>query len=183
MITSASLDLHFSVDNAVNGVFFNGTRISGNSFDGDYHAEYRFVRSDIAPLLIPNSVNWLYINMSDYGGLAGLIFNATITTVGGSSQSVLPSTGGNAGYVTLDILGQNFSANPTTVVLRAVGQPDITGISPAVITSSQVTDTFNLQGASLGSRDVIVNQVGSPRLSTRRRSQSRAAVPPNSRST
>jgi len=43
-ITSATLDIHYSVDNAINGVFFNGQRISGNSYDGDYHAEYEFVR-------------------------------------------------------------------------------------------------------------------------------------------
>src|SRR5580704_12990021 len=39
-IQSATLNFYFAVDNAVNGVFINGAKISGNSFDGDYHAQY-----------------------------------------------------------------------------------------------------------------------------------------------
>src|SRR5438034_4380724 len=49
-IVSATLDIRYAVDNAINGVFINGQRISGNSFDGDYHSEFRFVRRDVAPL-------------------------------------------------------------------------------------------------------------------------------------
>jgi hypothetical protein len=49
-ISSAVLDQHYAVDNAVNGVFINGSRISGNSHDGDYHSEFRFLRDDIGPL-------------------------------------------------------------------------------------------------------------------------------------
>ena len=51
---------------------------------------------------------------------------------------ISPTIGGNAGYVSLDILGQGFSANPTTVALRAAPQPDIVGIAPAVISSSEI---------------------------------------------
>jgi hypothetical protein len=74
VITSATLTFYFSVDNAVNGIFFNGQRISGNSYDGDYHAQYEFVRNDIGPLLIPNSTNWLYVNASDYGAASAIDF-------------------------------------------------------------------------------------------------------------
>jgi YVTN family beta-propeller protein len=77
---------------------------------------------------------------------------------------ISPTIGGNAGYVSLDILGQGFSANPTTVVLRAAPQPDIVGIAPAVISSSEIIDTFNLQGAIPGLRNVVVDQTGAPEV-------------------
>jgi hypothetical protein len=129
VITSASLDLPYSVDNAINGVYFNGTLISGNSHDGDYHSEYHLFRSDIAPLLIPNATNWLYINMSDYGGLAALIFRPTITIQGGTgqNQSISPNHGGNTGQVTVTVIANGFQ---TGAQLR------LTGIGP---TSSVAT--------------------------------------------
>ena len=37
-------------------------------------------RSDIAPLLIPNSTNWLYLNVTDRVPGAGILFGATIQT-------------------------------------------------------------------------------------------------------
>src|SRR5439155_26529001 len=121
-IASATLDLHFSVDNAANGVFINGSRISGNSYDGDYHAEYRFVRSDIGPLLIPNSTNWLYVNASDYGGIAALIFSAKIMTTSGS-QGILPDQGGNSGQVSVQISLPTLEDGTTAKLVSSI-QPD-----------------------------------------------------------
>jgi hypothetical protein len=157
-INSASLDFHFAVDNAVNGVFFNGVRISGNSSDGDYHAEYRFVRSDIAPLLVPNATNWLYVEMADDGVIAALIFNATLTMTGGSNE-ISPSHGGNTGNVTVTIAGQNFQDAALNVVLRGSG-PDVVGITPQVLGDTTVVTTFNLLGVTPGARDVVVTQGG-----------------------
>ena len=110
VIASASLELAYAVDNALNGVYINGTPISGNSHDGDYHSEYRFLRSDIAPLLIPNSTNWLYVNASDYGVLAALIFSATINTHGAvtGAPSISPDHGGNTGMTTVTIIASGF---------------------------------------------------------------------------
>jgi len=91
-----------------------------------------------------------------------LIFSATITTTGGSNN-VSPAIGGNAGNVTVNILGQNFSTSTsttTTVVLRTPGQPDIAGISPQVLSTSQIETAFDLLGASPGVRDLIVTQTG-----------------------
>ena len=98
VIAAATLDLPYAVDNAINGVYLNGSPISGKSHDGDYHAEYRFVRNDIASLLRPNSVNWLYLNASDYGVIAALIFSTTIRIQGTApgAQGILPDHGGVA---------------------------------------------------------------------------------------
>ena len=84
---SATLDLKYSVDNVLGGggagptqgVYLNGMPISGSSIGGDFLSEYSITRSDIAPLLAVGT-NTLYINATDVGGPAGLIFSATIET-------------------------------------------------------------------------------------------------------
>jgi hypothetical protein len=83
--SSATLDLRLAVDNALGGgpnqgVFINGTAISGNSSPAGFTSELTIQRSDIAPLLVAGA-NTLYINSSDQGGPGGLIFSATIETV------------------------------------------------------------------------------------------------------
>jgi hypothetical protein len=82
---SATLDLRFSVDNALGGgpnqgVYINGTAVSGNSTNAGFSSELSLTRNDIAPLLVPGT-NTLYINSTDQGGPGGLIFSATIETV------------------------------------------------------------------------------------------------------
>ena len=83
---SATLDLRFSVDNALGGngpnqgVYINGTAVSGNSTAAGFTSELTIARSDIAPLLVAGT-NTLYINSTDQGGPGGLIFSATIETV------------------------------------------------------------------------------------------------------
>jgi hypothetical protein len=73
------------VDNALGGgpnqgVFINGTAISGNSMPAGFNVESSIQRSDIAPVLVAGT-NTLYINSTDQGGPGGLIFSATIETV------------------------------------------------------------------------------------------------------
>jgi len=162
VIGSASLDLGYSVDNAINGIYINGTLISGNSHDGDYHGEYYELRSDIAPLLKPNAVNWLYINASDYGGYAGIIFNATIMVQGGSAAalSILPNRGGNAGQVTVQVIASGFQrAQPDSpgsrLKLTGLGQA-IAGSSTTVLSPNVLTSTLNLTGAAPGVGTVTV---------------------------
>jgi hypothetical protein len=84
--TAASLELNYFVDNLLGGgpnqgVFLNGTAISGDSTGGTYggREEYSLSRSDVAPLLVQGT-NTLYIDQTDQGGPAGLLFRATITT-------------------------------------------------------------------------------------------------------
>src|SRR5262245_6921075 len=81
---SATLNLQYSVDNVLGsgvnqGVFLNGTAISGNSTGGTFTSEFNITRNDIAPLLVAGT-NTLYINATDEGGPAGLIFRALIET-------------------------------------------------------------------------------------------------------
>jgi hypothetical protein len=83
--SSATLDLRLLVDNALGGgpnqgVFINGTAISGNSSPAGFTSESSLQRNDIAPLLVAGT-NTLYINSTDQGGPGGLIFSATIETV------------------------------------------------------------------------------------------------------
>jgi hypothetical protein len=84
--TAASLELAYYVDNLLGGgpnqgVFLNGTAISGDSTGGTYggREEFSLSRNDIAPLLV-HGLNTLYIDQTDQGGPAGLLFRATITT-------------------------------------------------------------------------------------------------------
>jgi hypothetical protein len=83
-VSSATLDLHYAVDNVLGGgpnegVFLNGTPISGDSAGGNFNSEFTLDRNDIAPLLHVGT-NTLYIDATDQGGPAGLLFRATITT-------------------------------------------------------------------------------------------------------
>jgi hypothetical protein len=83
--SSATLDLRLAVDNALGGgpnqgVFLNGTAVSGNSMPAGFSSESSLQRNDIAPLLVAGT-NTLYINSTDQGGPGGLIFSATIETV------------------------------------------------------------------------------------------------------
>jgi hypothetical protein len=162
VIGSASLDLGYAVDNAINGIYINGTLISGNSHDGDYHGEYYELRSDIAPLLKPNAVNWLFINTSDYGGYAGIIFNATIMVQGGSAgaPSISPNQGGNTGQVSVRIIGSGFQpAQPDSTGsqfnLTGIG-PEIDATNVSVMSPNIITGTFDLTGAAPGVRTVTV---------------------------
>jgi Domain of unknown function DUF11 len=156
VIASATLDLPYSVDNAINGIYINGSPISGNSFDGDYHSEYRFIRTDVAPLLKPNSTNWLYLNVYDFGGISALIFRATITVNGAvqGAQSISPDHGGNTGNVSVRVIGTNFT--PGTQVKLTGSGSDIIGTNTTVLTSNILTSTLVLTNALPGSRTVLI---------------------------
>jgi hypothetical protein len=83
--SSATLDLHYAVDNVLGGgpnqgVFLNGMPLTGNSTGGTFNTEFFLLRNDVAPLLVAGN-NTLYINATDQGGPGGLIFSATIETV------------------------------------------------------------------------------------------------------
>jgi len=94
--SSATLDLHYSVDNQLGGgpnqgVFLNGTAISGSSTGGNFSSEFVLTRSDIGPLLTLGT-NTLYINETDLGGPAGLLFRATISTTESTGAVPEPSS-------------------------------------------------------------------------------------------
>ena len=157
VIGTASLNLGYAVDNEINGIYINGQPISNNILDGDYHGEYYVLRSDIAPLLKPNSVNWLYLNAADYGSLAGIIYTANISIQGAApgAATVTPSTGGNTGNVSVQITGSGFQPGAQIALSGAgstINATNVTVVSPTV-----VTGTFNLNGAAIGPRTVTVS--------------------------
>lgn len=96
-IASASISFDFAVDNLLGdndalldineGLFLNGTALSGSTTGGGFDTTYNFTRTDIAPLLV-TGLNTLYINMTDVGGPSGLIFSTVITTVAGDETPV-----------------------------------------------------------------------------------------------
>lgn len=156
IIAAASLDIGYSVDNAVNGIYLNGKPISNNILDGDYHGEYYVLRSDIAPLLVPNSINWLYINASDYGGFAGLIFNVTVNIQGTApgESTISPNQGGNAGQVSVRVIASGFQQDAQ--IKLTGGGPDIVGTNVTVVSPNILTATLNLSGAAPGLRTVTI---------------------------
>tara|TARA_R110000868_G_scaffold11751_13_gene57343 strand:- start:4950 stop:5729 length:780 start_codon:yes stop_codon:yes gene_type:complete len=98
VVSAASIDFDFAVDNLLGttdpshgfpnaGLFLNGTALSGSTSGGGFTPIFNFTRSDIAPLLV-SGTNTLYINVTDVGGPAGLIFSTTITTEGSTSVAV-----------------------------------------------------------------------------------------------
>lgn len=101
LISSASIDFDFAVDNLLGstssshgvneGLFINGTALSGSTSVGSFSPVFNFTRTDIAPLLV-TGVNTLYINLTDVGGPAGLIF-ATTLNIEGSTTVAVPEPG------------------------------------------------------------------------------------------
>jgi len=83
-VFSATLDLHYAVDNSLGGannagVFLNGTALSPTPGAGSYNVDTAYSNANIGSLLQPG-VNWIYFDAVNLGGPAGLIFTATITT-------------------------------------------------------------------------------------------------------
>ncbi len=94
LITSATLDFDFLVDNQIGdtnneGLFINEVPLLGSKFlynySGDsYRYDQSFSQFDITSLL-NNGINTLYINAADRGGPSGLQFGAKINYTLGSS--------------------------------------------------------------------------------------------------
>ncbi|MFC1552551.1 C10 family peptidase, partial [Candidatus Latescibacterota bacterium] len=101
------------------------------------------------------------INLSlDTGPHNGLLSGTNTFAVGSHSMpvvsSIAPDNGTNAGPVDItDLSGVNFQ-NGATVKLKMIGQSDIIGTNVNVVSSSKITCTFDLEGASIGSWDVAV---------------------------
>jgi MYXO-CTERM domain-containing protein len=110
VVTSATLNFDFLVDNILGsvssfgsdeGLFINGVALAGSS-GGGFAGTFNFTSGDISSLLT-TGVNTLYINVTDVGGPAGLLFNATITTTGNNDAPV-PAPGA------LGLLGLGLAA-------------------------------------------------------------------------
>jgi uncharacterized protein (TIGR03437 family) len=91
---SATLALHYASDDTpsfLGGIFLNGTVICQDSIEVGFSQEHALT-CNVGPLLQVGT-NWLYFDIVNVGGAAGLLFSAAITTVG----SVVPFI--NAGGV------------------------------------------------------------------------------------
>jgi hypothetical protein len=107
IVASASLEFEFRVDNylggdspVAQGLYLNGIALSGDTraFDpsgAPVFFEGTITRSDIAPLLIPDATNWLYVNVTDRVPGAGILFGATLQTAVPEPSTIVPfSIGG-----------------------------------------------------------------------------------------
>ena len=92
----------------------------------------------------PNGLNdvWVLLNA-----------NGIASSQLGLVQS-LPNVGGNAGQVTVRIIGSGFQSG-ASVKLTGVGS-DILGTNTTVANASVLTTTFNLTGTTPGSRTLVV---------------------------
>lgn len=82
-------------------------------------------------------------------------------------MGVFPNRGGNTGDVTVSIVTTEAKLNPSIgaeVRLLAEGLPDIIGQNTAVNTDRMVTTTFNLRGAILGERRIVITTPSTERL-------------------
>ncbi len=79
-----------------------------------------------------------------------------IAIVNGGPPPVLsPNHGGNAGSVTVQINGIAAVAG-VQVKLAAQGEPDIVATNIVLLAASSLSATFNLTGAPIGPRDVVI---------------------------
>lgn len=94
----------------------------------------------------PNTLNdtWVLANASGAGGGPLKI------------DQVLPNRGGNAGSVTVQIIGGGFQ---TGAIVRLTGiGPDLIGSNTVVTNTAHLTTTLNLTGAVLGQRTVVYHK-------------------------
>ncbi len=93
------------------------------------------------------------------GAAATAAFTVTATQSAVVSVSAIsPATGGNAGDVTVEIDGTNFT--PSATASLTLGSTSITASSVDFVNASQVFATFNLAGAAVGNFTLSVQQGG-----------------------
>ena len=91
-VSAAAISFDFSVDNLIGGgpnpaLFVNGTALTGTQTGDGFSGINNFSASGFN-VLLTTGVNTLYINTTDVGGPAGLLFSATIVTEGGTTVAV-----------------------------------------------------------------------------------------------
>jgi uncharacterized protein (TIGR03437 family) len=92
--SSATLTLHYAVDDALGGVYLNGIAVCKNLIANsitNFTQEHTLDCNDVGAALKVGS-NWIFIDASNSGAAAGLLFAATINTTAVSILSI--GTGG-----------------------------------------------------------------------------------------
>jgi hypothetical protein len=94
--------------------------------------------------------------------------NAFVFRVGpgvpANGPTVSPSAGGNVGLSTVSIRGSGFSAEPVAISLVDGASSFISGANPVRIDETELVTTFDLRGATPGSRDIVVTFAGGSSL-------------------
>jgi hypothetical protein len=120
-INSATLDIHYLVDNnlgdpANEGVFINGMPVAGtkniSSSGANFSADQSFLNRDITGLVNPGT-NTLYVLGTDVGGPAGLQFHVDIIIE--SAPPNTPPDVSNAQASTTNLWPPNHKMVPITV--------------------------------------------------------------------
>jgi hypothetical protein len=87
-------------------------------------------------------------------GAAGVIGGIAFTPDNTQATAVVPNHGGNAGSVTVQVIGGNFQPG-AQLKLTGIG-PDILGSPAPNANTSTIRATFDLRGATAGVRNVVV---------------------------
>jgi streptogramin lyase len=87
-------------------------------------------------------------------GAAGVIGGIAFTPDNTQATAVVPNHGGNAGSVTVQVIGGNFQPG-AQLKLTGIG-PDILGSPAPIVSAFAVAASFDLGGATVGRRDVVV---------------------------
>ena len=151
-IKTASLELHFAVDNflgqsTVPGLYINEKPLAATNQIGNFDKQYDYTNSDIGSLLKPG-VNTLYFYQYDEGVVAASLFSVKInitSTVPAPSRNLLWQNQISADVVFWQMsgtakTGAGYLSQGVGPVWQVVGYADLTGDGkPELIWQNQTT--------------------------------------------
>jgi RHS repeat-associated protein len=111
----------------------------------------------VPQVLSAGTYNILVESVAGAAATAGYTLTITQSTAPAVSGTT-PASGGNAGNVTVEIDGVNFS--PTTTASLTLGGTPLAASAIDFVSASQLFATFNLAGAALGAYTLSVQQAG-----------------------
>jgi photosystem II stability/assembly factor-like uncharacterized protein len=138
----------------IDGCKFGDSRGSSSvKFDSVQCTGYTYWSDHRIKCLVPNlSSGNVQVTVATASGTS----NAVPFKVAVPIDSILPNRGNQGSSVNItNLVGDGFQAG-ATVSLEMNGQPGIAASNVAVVSPTQITCTFNLSGAAVGSYDVVV---------------------------
>lgn len=150
VIESAILDLYCAADETLgvvgsNAVFVNGVPLTAGIF-GKQRAASRLFNPDVGPLLVPG-LNWLYLNVTDWGGGSGINFAARVL-VNGRPGRADPGVA-VFGTVDYDILTSGVQGVNCQAGLGPPEQPIAAPINPANLAVARNGEVYALSPAQV----------------------------------
>jgi Papain family cysteine protease/Family of unknown function (DUF5719)/IPT/TIG domain/Divergent InlB B-repeat domain len=157
-LSAASGNVGSSIN--VNGANFGGLRRSAKvTFNGVSATQVTWTNEKVRAT-VPAGATTGPVVVSDWEGTAsnGVTFTVGGTNPGPTVTSVSPAIANNSATVTLTVGGTGF-ASGCGVKLARTGYSDIVASGVQFVSSTQVTGSVNLSGASPGAWDVVVTNL------------------------